>query len=218
MTAQTPVYGIKYPEVGEPIRTTRQILEDNAKAVEAALVSGGIAPPSASDLATLSGRVTTLEEQQWRRARVDLAAAYTYTSGDVAMNTQTYAVAYDAGPAGGANAMWDSVNKRLTCRKTGLYRVRCRLVLSGGTADANGVLRLATAGTPATAVLSRNFKTFTNETYVEVDDEVVLTNGQFLIPVLWLAAGTPTVQTTQGGTKTSIRFDYRGPAPATPSS
>jgi hypothetical protein len=61
MTAQTPVYGIKYPVAGEPIRTTRQILEDNARTVEAALVRGGIAPPAAQDLATLSGRVTALE-------------------------------------------------------------------------------------------------------------------------------------------------------------
>lgn len=61
MAAQTPVYGIKYPVAGEPIRTTRQILEDNAKAVEAAMIRGGIAPPAAQDLATLAGRVSTLE-------------------------------------------------------------------------------------------------------------------------------------------------------------
>jgi hypothetical protein len=60
MTAQTPVYGIKYPVAGEPIRTTRQILEDNAKAVEAALIRGR-RPARRPDLATLSGRVTALE-------------------------------------------------------------------------------------------------------------------------------------------------------------
>jgi hypothetical protein len=65
MTAQTPVYGIKYPVPGEPIRTTRQILEDNAKAVEAALIAGPASPPGASDLAVLSGRVTALEARPW---------------------------------------------------------------------------------------------------------------------------------------------------------
>lgn len=61
MTAQTPVYGIKYPVIGEPIRTTRQILEDNAKAVEAALLSGGVAAPGATDLLALAGRVNVIE-------------------------------------------------------------------------------------------------------------------------------------------------------------
>lgn len=61
MTAQTPIYGIKYPVVGEPIRTTRQILEDNAKAVEAALLSGGVAAPGAGDVLAVSGRVSTIE-------------------------------------------------------------------------------------------------------------------------------------------------------------
>lgn len=71
MTAQTPLFGIKYPVIGEPIRTTRQILEDNAKAVEAALATR-TNPPTVPDLnaeitarqtadTTLSGRVTAVE-------------------------------------------------------------------------------------------------------------------------------------------------------------
>jgi hypothetical protein len=61
VTAQTPVYGIKYIVPGEPIRNTRQALEDNANTVEAALIRGGVAPPNAADLATVAGRVAKLE-------------------------------------------------------------------------------------------------------------------------------------------------------------
>jgi hypothetical protein len=61
MTAQTPIFGIKYIQQGEPARNTRQALEDNAVTIEAALVRGGIAPPAAQDLATLAGRVSALE-------------------------------------------------------------------------------------------------------------------------------------------------------------
>lgn len=86
MTAQTPIYAIKYPVVGEPIRTTRQILQDNAETVEAALVAGGITPPGASDLVSeigarqaadtaLSGRVTALEPGAWQT--LTLNAGYT---------------------------------------------------------------------------------------------------------------------------------------------
>lgn len=61
VTAQTPVFAIKYPVVGEPIRTTRQILQDNATAIEAALLSRSATPPGASDLTALAARVTSLE-------------------------------------------------------------------------------------------------------------------------------------------------------------
>lgn len=50
MTAQTPLYGIKYIVRGEPIRNTRQALQDNAETIEAALVRGGVVPPGAADL------------------------------------------------------------------------------------------------------------------------------------------------------------------------
>jgi hypothetical protein len=61
MTAQTPAFAIKYPVQGEPIRTTRQILEDNAKAIEAALLSRALAPPAAVDLAAAIARFAKLE-------------------------------------------------------------------------------------------------------------------------------------------------------------
>lgn len=60
MTAQTPLYGIKYLVQGEPARNTRQALEDNAKTIEAALASKALVPPTASDYATIQGRVGTL--------------------------------------------------------------------------------------------------------------------------------------------------------------
>lgn len=61
MTAQTPIYGIKYIVQGEPIKATRQALEDNARTIEAALQSRGVAPANASDVLAVSGRVTALE-------------------------------------------------------------------------------------------------------------------------------------------------------------
>lgn len=61
MTAQTPIYGIKYLVQGEPVRNTRQALEDNAKTIESALAARGVTPPNTPDLAALAGRVTVLE-------------------------------------------------------------------------------------------------------------------------------------------------------------
>lgn len=63
MTAQTPVYGIKYLTVGEPARNTRAALQANAETIEAALVAGGVAAPGAADLLTVAGRVTTVENR-----------------------------------------------------------------------------------------------------------------------------------------------------------
>lgn len=61
VSLKTPIYLLEYPEAGEPVRNTRGILERNAKAVESALASRAVAPANASDVATLAGRVTTLE-------------------------------------------------------------------------------------------------------------------------------------------------------------
>jgi hypothetical protein len=79
VTAQTPVFAIKYPVVGEPIRTTRQILEDNATAIEAALLSRSATPPGASDLTALAARVTSLEVDPV--ILQDAGAAVTMTTG-----------------------------------------------------------------------------------------------------------------------------------------
>lgn len=51
MTALTPLYGLKYITQGEPIRNTRQALEDNAFTIETALANGAIAP---ADIAALT--------------------------------------------------------------------------------------------------------------------------------------------------------------------
>jgi hypothetical protein len=90
MTAQTPVYGIKYPEIGEPIRTTRQILQDNATAIEAALLAGPASPPNASDLATVAGRVTMLEGITGTETAIK-AAAGPHAAGRQAWATDTKA-------------------------------------------------------------------------------------------------------------------------------
>lgn len=54
MTSQTPVFGIQYPEVGEPVRQTRAMLQANAETIEAAMIEGiaGPAGPPGEDGAT----------------------------------------------------------------------------------------------------------------------------------------------------------------------
>lgn len=66
---RTDVYGLRFPQIGEPIRTTRAILEDNARTIEAALLSKALAPPAAQDLAAVTGRVSALEvDTGWQNA------------------------------------------------------------------------------------------------------------------------------------------------------
>jgi hypothetical protein len=59
--ASTPIFGLKYIPLGYPARDTRAALEENAFTIEAALAAGPAAPPTAVDLATLSGHVNTVE-------------------------------------------------------------------------------------------------------------------------------------------------------------
>lgn len=61
MTLKTPIYQIEYLAQGEPVRNTRLALENNAKSIEAALKSGGLAPQTVQDALAVIGRVTTLE-------------------------------------------------------------------------------------------------------------------------------------------------------------
>jgi hypothetical protein len=57
----TPVYGLAYCDTDTPLVDLAAVSQTFATTTEAALVRGGIAPPAAQDLATLSGRVTALE-------------------------------------------------------------------------------------------------------------------------------------------------------------
>ena len=66
MTALTPVYHIKYLVQGDPAYLTRQVLQENAETVEAALMAGGITPPGASDYLSLLARVIALEPDPWQ--------------------------------------------------------------------------------------------------------------------------------------------------------
>lgn len=59
MTAFTPIYRLAYIEQGEPIRNTRQALEDNAYTIEAALQAGGLAPQQVQDMLTALGETNT---------------------------------------------------------------------------------------------------------------------------------------------------------------
>jgi len=54
MTARTPIYGLEYIILGEPVRNTRQALENNAKTIEAALLAKAATPPGGSTYAAIS--------------------------------------------------------------------------------------------------------------------------------------------------------------------
>lgn len=60
MTTTTPVYAIPYLEQGTPARLLRATQEAQAKAVEAALLGKALAPPGATDYATLQARMAAL--------------------------------------------------------------------------------------------------------------------------------------------------------------
>lgn len=81
MTAKTPVYQLEYLVPGEPAKTTRQVLERNAKSIEAALLARGVPAPGASDLAEVAGRVATLE--------TPMSGRYTLTQTGVANGALT---------------------------------------------------------------------------------------------------------------------------------
>jgi hypothetical protein len=136
VTAQTPVYGIKYIEPGEPIRNTRQALEDNAYTLEAALVRGGIAPPSAQDLATLAGRVSTNEAaiavlQTYRATRV------TVTATNVAVTLAGLAIPWSAKTARSSASMWSATPAptRLVAPVAGEYDLSVAVSWPPGTAN-----------------------------------------------------------------------------------
>lgn len=49
MTAQTPIYGFPYLEPGQPVRDTRQVLEDATFAWESVLATAGAVPPDSAE-------------------------------------------------------------------------------------------------------------------------------------------------------------------------
>jgi len=61
MTAKTPAYQLEYLAVGDPVRITREVMERNAKGIEAALLARGVPPPGATDVAGINGRLNALE-------------------------------------------------------------------------------------------------------------------------------------------------------------
>jgi hypothetical protein len=91
MPGSTPVYGIKYILQGEPIKATRQALEDNANTIEAALMAGGVAAPGASDLLAVSGRVAALEGISGTEAAIKVQTSGRKLS-DLAHATDTGAI------------------------------------------------------------------------------------------------------------------------------
>lgn len=86
MTAQTPVYGLKYPTDTEPVYLFRAALQANAESLEAALLSVGVPPPELADLTALAARVAVLEGQAaWTEATTatDFVVPVTTTWTDV---------------------------------------------------------------------------------------------------------------------------------------
>lgn len=61
MLSTTPIFSVTSMDDDHPLADLALVSRLVADTVEAALVRGGIAPPEAQDLATLAGRVSTLE-------------------------------------------------------------------------------------------------------------------------------------------------------------
>lgn len=62
VTAYTPNFRLPYLEVGQGMDATRDVLEEVAHVIDAALTAGPASPPAAQDLTAVAGRVTALEQ------------------------------------------------------------------------------------------------------------------------------------------------------------
>lgn len=145
MTAQTPIYGLKYLVQGEPARNTRLALEENAFTIEAALQAGGVAAPGAADLLTVAGRVTALEDPP--RARlIPGAAGSGGNAGGGAGDGNRFPVTTYVPIRWGAAPILDqwgwsaSVPTRLVCQKPGDYLVTGSAAFTQGTGGRLAVL------------------------------------------------------------------------------
>lgn len=71
MTAKTKNFGLEYLVPGEPVYTTRAVMQRNAESIDAALTRGPASPPATQDLLALASRVTAFETApvaRWRRS------------------------------------------------------------------------------------------------------------------------------------------------------
>lgn len=234
MTIHTTTnYGIAYADTDTALGDYPTVTQQVANTLDAALGRGGIAPPDATTQAQLAARATALEsfeadrlERDWRKARLNLAAAITYTAASsdqlLGQGAGAWTLEYDAGPAGSANAMFATANQgRLTVRKAGWYRARMLLAISGGTNGAHAVGRLAKTTSPTTAVRSNSILIYSGESYLEVvANGISMAVGDYISPVLWSdTAANFTIQTVLGGaTKTQLELEYLGAVPTTPTS
>lgn len=64
-TLLTKNFGIAYCDDQTQLKDVATVTQSAATTIDAALTRGGVAPPNAQDLVTLSGRVTALEAGQW---------------------------------------------------------------------------------------------------------------------------------------------------------
>jgi hypothetical protein len=150
VTGITPVYGLEYLIEGEPARYTRQKLERNAKAIEAALVAGGIAPPGASDLATLSGRVTVLETAA-PRLEVYRSTGSSF-GGTFAMPYDSIRTAQTTPVLSSNTNAWytfDPTGRRILIKQAGLYHFEAAVATT--VAEDTQLLRLVKMPTAGTA-------------------------------------------------------------------
>lgn len=120
----TPIYGLPYPVVGEPIYLYRAKAQDMATKIEAALQSRGVAAANASDVLAVSGRVSVLEGRPmvvvYRTAAAGTAPAVSYAGGTT---TPTPFDTVDYASPAPARPMWAAANPtRLVAPIAGVYR------------------------------------------------------------------------------------------------
>lgn len=171
MTAHTPAYGIEYLVEGEPIRSTRLVLENNAKTIEAALIAGGIAPPLAPDLAAAVARIGTLETPPMFRAR-RVAAQSIPTGAFTAITWDTFDIdTHNMKTSGTASIT-------IKCQRAGIYGVRFGVDVGPSAGRVALQVMKALAATPtvfAVANIGRTQSSTTTNANNGVDCEGLLT-------------------------------------------
>jgi hypothetical protein len=145
-------YGLAYADTNTPLVDLADVTAQVAATVDAALTAGGVAPPGATDLIALAGRVSALEAAHPAQSpRIDI-----YRTAGGAFGG-AFLVPYDAvrtaqtTPALASNTnawfTFDPANRRILIKQAGLYRLDAAAQTTDGT-GAGQFLRILKVPTP----------------------------------------------------------------------
>lgn len=121
MLTTTPIYSVTAMDDDHPLADLALVTRLVADTVEAALVRGGIAPPEAQDLATLAGRVTTLETDVQNGPP---GRRVTKTGGQAVTTAWTLLTWENLASSASGPGMWSAANpSRLVATRPGRHRL-----------------------------------------------------------------------------------------------